>query len=461
MNARWPDYPSPRCESKQVRRLFIGGRLAAAEKRRQTWLKTGAEEMAAFQLPRLREAWREAVQHVPYYGNLVRRGLACADFESFEEFRGGVPVLTRAILASEGEAFRRAEPPARILMTAGSTGTPLRFGCFKAEDIEATAINQWAGRLSNGMRPDDRVLTLWGHSHLLGTGFKGVLRGRLRQAKDALLGYRRINAYSVGPEEAVAYYQAAKRFRPRVVIGYACALDLWARQCLGKGLSLRGDGIALCVACSEVFPQADSRRVLEEFLGCQTVMEYGGVDFGVCAYELLGQDGYRTFWWSHFLETEGGAADGALLITSLTKRYLPLFRYRNGDECSGAQIAASGHVVGFGQIQGRVNDTLTMPDGKVIHSVGIFHCIHQEPVWAIQLVQSPGGLRIRLAADGISPAALVRIRARLRDLHPGLESVPIEIANDLVTNRAGKRRWIVQEGPLASPDVPVGARGQN
>jgi phenylacetate-coenzyme A ligase PaaK-like adenylate-forming protein len=124
---------------------------------------------------------------------------------------------------------------------------------------------------------------------------------------------------------------------------------------------------------------------------------------------------------------------------------LPLFRYRNGDELSGATCRSDGHVMRFNAIEGRVNDVLDMPSGASVHSVALFHCIHQEPVHSIQLVIRGQERRFRLAAAELPADVEKRIRARLNDLHPDLADYPIDLVDDVATNRAGKRRWIVYE----------------
>ncbi|MBN2393603.1 MAG: hypothetical protein JXR84_22920 [Anaerolineae bacterium] len=428
-----------------IREFLFRKRLEVAKRWQERWLTLPGEQIKTKQLKNLRERWREATEHIPYYRNLVARGDAPATLESIAMFRQTVPILTRETLIAQRDQFQRDIPPHHELMTAGSTGNPLRFGNWKDEAIAHTGVNQWVGRLHNGMAPDDKVFMLWGHSHLLGTGIQGRLKNLKRKTQDWLLGYRRVDAYHVEPARAIAYLDDLRRFRPRIVIGYACALDMMARHNLNAGRSADDLGIKLCIACAEMFPQPDSREVLQRFFGSPVVMEYGGVDFGVCAYERVDTTGYRVFWWSHLLEVEGDSAEGPLLVTNLTERYLPLFRYRNGDACERANVDTSGVLQGFAAIKGRVNDTLEMPDGRVIHSVGLFHCIHQESVWSIQLAVGDDGMRLRLATDKMTEAMESRIRSRLGDLHPALADCPIDVVTDVATNRAGKRRWIVDE----------------
>jgi phenylacetate-CoA ligase len=412
----------------------------------QTWLVSEADEIKQEQFRRLQACWREAVENVPYYQELVATGKAPMRFASFEEFRSSVPVLSREELIRKADLFKRRKPANQVLMTAGSTGQPLRFGSSNNEAIYHTAINQWAGRLINGVDLGDKVFLLWGHSHLLGTGLKGRWNNQIRRWKDAVAGYRRVDAYHLGSHVAIKYLAELRKFRPKAVIGYSCALDMLARFNLAGGASAADSGVQLCIACAEDFPREDSRKILENFFECKVIMEYGGVDFGVVAYELLNQSCYRTFWNSHFVEIEGqDSSSGPLIVSNLTPRYFPLFRYRNGDECYCPEVTEWGHVLTFKGIKGRINDVLSLPDGSRIHSVGLFHCIHQEPVFSIQLVVRNSNFRIRLAAPTLPRDCEKRIRERLRDLHPVLENCPLDIVPDVGTNLAGKRRWITYE----------------
>jgi phenylacetate-CoA ligase len=438
--------PSVLCPVTALRQLLLKNRLTEAQRLQAEWLSTPPEAITAFQLERLRVQWRQAIQEVPYYRQLVADGKAPRDFDSLDEYRARVPVLTRQTLLDQAAHFKRSQAPDLAVTTAGSSGNPVRLGCWKDEATANTAVNQWAGRLQNGMQPQDPVLLLWGHSHLLGTGLAGRMRGQRRKFNDWLLGYCRLDAYHVDGTTASGYYEAAMRFRPKVVIGYACALDLWARHCLAKGTNLAACGVKLGIACSEMFPKPDSREIIGQFLGAPVVMEYGGVEFGVVAYQLGSGGDYRVFWSSHLIEVNEEAG-GELLVSSLTDRYVPLFRYKNGDACEGPEERPGGSVLSFKAVKGRVNDTLTMPDGRIVHSVAIFHCIHQEPVWAIQLVKARNGqiTKIRVVASQLPDEALARIRKRLGDVHPDLAQCPVELLPDLGTNRAGKRRWILEE----------------
>ncbi len=106
---------------------------------------------------------------------------------------------------------------------------------------------------------------------------------------------------------------------------------------------------------------------------------------------------------------------------------------------------AHGHVASFERLQGRVNDMVVLEDGTAVHSVAVFHCTHQEPaVLNIQMVLEDEGVRILLVTrEEIDGALEGRIRHRLGQISPLLAEARIERVEDLVTTRAGKRRWVV------------------
>ncbi len=414
----------------------------------QEWWSTSPSDIAAYQLAQLRERWKDAVTHIPYYRDLVASGAAPKDFDSIKDYRQSVPILTREIYLSQSAAFARKTAPDGQSMTTGTTGEPIVFGYWRDEAVQHTGINQWVGRMNAGMRADDRLLLLWGHAHLHGQGLTGWVHEHTRRLKDKLAAYRRLNAYKMDPASAETYYRSMCEFKPGAVLGYAAALDLWARI-IGQDGRRAPKGIHVCIACVEMFPHHDSRERISEFLGCPVVMEYGGVDFGVCAYEHGRGPGYRVFWWSHLMETEEEQGEGNLIVTGLTPRYLPLFRYSNRDRCTGAKLRDDGTFIEFERILGRrtENDTYRFADGTGFGIESLLSIVTEgDGIRFIQAVIDPKDvLRIRIVASDWPDDTAQRVRARLASVHPALGTCAIEVAEDALTNRAGKRWWLVQE----------------
>jgi len=424
--------------------------------RYESWDETAAADV---QLAKLREVWADCTRDVPYYANLVARGEAPAEIRSWEDFRA-IPELNRAILQERGAEFtRRSGPPDLTRMTGGSTGNPVRFGVWHREDrvIRLLKLTLW---MRAGYRPGDRLFLIWGHSHLLGTGWRRHLNHLKRKLKDRLLGYRRVDAYRLDPERHREIAGSLLRFRPAGLIGYASALDSFVRANAHLTDRFRALGLRFVMPCAEPPPKPDSLDLLRETFGCPVVQEFGGVDFGQVA-SRFDDEPFMVFPDQNIVEAapcdtpEEGAA---VIVTSLYPRYLPLIRYRQGDVISGNTRDGSGNVRSFRSLAGRINDMIRLQSGVEIHSVAIFHCIHQEPsILNIQMVLEDAGPRLRLATlEGLIAAEVEeRIRHRLGQIAAELAGIPIEAVPDIETTRAGKRRWFVDKRSSAIPPAVI------
>lgn len=402
-----------------------------------------ASVIAAAQLSAITATWADAVADVPYYAQLVASGLAPPTIETWRDV-AALPILTRQVLQDRPQDFiRRSGPPASFMRTAGSTGTPLRVGMNQAER-DLMRVVKLAAWQAFGYDRSSRIFLIWGHAHLLGTGWKGKVNHLKRRLADAALGYRRVDAYHLTRESCAAYAEQLIAFQPIGLIGYASALDLFARYTATSRDRFRRLGLRFVLATAEAPPRPDSIDLLEDHFGCPVVQEYGGAEFGQVAFKA-GRFPFETYGDLNLVETRrAGDDEHALLITSLYQRYLPLIRYQVGDAVSKPEMLPHGHLARFGALAGRINDVIRMADGTVIHSVAVFHCAHQEKVHNIQLILRDEGITLVLVAHETDRQAMeARIRARLGQVHPALASATFEYLEDLETNRAGKRRWFV------------------
>lgn len=416
------------------------------------------DEWAARQLSALQQVWADACADVPYYAGLVAAGSAPKAVRSWADVPA-LPILTRKELQDHPERFiRRSRPPHGYMKTAGSTGTPLTIGMTQAERdlMRVVKVSAW---IECGYTPASRIFLMWGHSHLLGTGARGRINHLKRVVADRMLRYTRVDAYRLSPEICAEYAEALIRFRPTGFIGYASALDLFARYTASYRDRFRALGLRFILATAEPAPRPDTAARLEDLFGCPVVEEYGGAEFGQVAFKR-GREPFHVYHDLNYVECLPAAdeSDGeTALVTALYRRYVPLIRYRVGDALAGVQRQAHGHVGSFERVAGRVNDVITLGAGEAIHSVAFFHCIHQEAhVQSIQMIVGDDGIEICLVSTSPDrPAMEQRIRRRLAQVHPALADVRFRYVDDLETNRAGKRRWFVdrrgQKPCAASP----------
>lgn len=427
--------------SPRLRRHFN-----AAQTRRAELRKVSHDEWASRQLVALRQVWADACAEIPHYRGLVAQDLAPREIRSWHDVQS-IPVLTRQAIQDHPEHFLRpSRHPDDYMRTAGSTGTPLRMGMSQAERdlMRVVKIAAWQDL---GYLPDSRVFLMWGHSHLLGTGWRGKINHLKRTVADRLLGYRRVDAYRLNPAICATHAEALIAFRPMAFISYASALDLFARYTTRYRDRFRALGLRFVLATAEPLARPDTVWRLEDLFGCPVVEEYGGAEFGQVAFKR-GSDPFDVYHDLNYLECQSRDADDEFaeaLVTTLYPRYLPLIRYRVGDALVGPERMPHGHVRRFTAVAGRINDVIRLESGDSIHSVAIFHCIHQEAhVHSIQMVLTDDGIRVCLVSTGGDRAAMEkRILRRLTQVHPSLGQVRFEYVEDLRTNRAGKRRWYV------------------
>lgn len=424
----------------------VSRHFAQAEERRERLAAITTADWPARQLAALRDVWAEASREVPYYRGLVQRGEAPAVIGSWHDL-SGIPVLTRQILQDREPEFTRDSGPApSIMKTAGSTGEPLRMGMGQPERdlMRIVKLTEWQAL---GYAQGSRLFLIWGHGHLLGTGWRGQINHARRKLADAFLGYQRVDAYRLDRQSCEQHAEALIRFRPMGLISYASALDLFARYTAGYRDRFLALGLKFVLATAEAPPRPDTIARLEDLFGCKVVQEYGGAEFGQVAFKR-GDEPFQVYADLNYVETEaadGSAGEHSLLVTSLYERYLPLIRYRVGDAVLGATRRPNGHVESFEAVAGRINDVIELAPGEFIHSVAVFHCIHQEPdVLGIQMVLTDQGIEIVLIAAATDRAALEdRIRKRLAQVHPLLATARFQYLEDLQATRAGKRRWYV------------------
>ena len=435
-----------------VRRQFETARSYSESLR--SW---NGQATADVQLRELQKVWNDCISDVPYYRNLVSGGKAPRQINSWDDFHG-LPALDRPTLKENASAFvRDSGPPDGTVSTAGSTGQPVKIGAWSHEGnpVRIAKLVPWV-RL--GYTPNSRLYLIWGHAHLLGTGWRRYVNHAIRKAKDFALGYQRVDAYTMTPAKYEEIARDIIRLRPAGLIGYAAVLDLLARQTAAFHDQLRAAGLRFVMSCAEPPPREDTFSLLRGIFGCPILQEFGGVDFGHVACKV-DDEPFQVFPDMNILEA-GAAVDDqggrGALVTTLYPRYTPLIRYRQGDLLRGVRQQEHGHVYEFTELCGRINDTIRLDDGTSIHSVALVHCFKdEESIFNVQLVLTDQGPVFSLVARGpLTDGEEKRIRHRLAQIHPALSRARFEIVSDLQTNRAGKRRWLIDQRsePLHNED---------
>jgi phenylacetate-CoA ligase len=329
--------------------LFAGGREALRERARDD----------------LRALLSHAVATTPLYAERARAaGLDPGD-PALDPAAAlaSLPRLTRRDVAERAGELRSSafrEDGALVpILTGGTTSEPLALW----QDREAAERKDALTRVCRGRMgwvEGLKAAYLWGAAQDLPVG--GL--SRVKRAKEALLREwlpRAIFLPASGLDAArlESHARALERFAPAVLQAYPSAADLLARHLLERGRRLR---IPLVVLTAEpVFE--DQRARVADALGASVLSFYGARECGWIASECPERRRLHLVTPGAFVER---AEDGALLVTDLLNRAMPLLRYEIGDRgrLADAPCPCGDPRPVLEEIEGRVVDTYLLPSGR-------------------------------------------------------------------------------------------------
>ena len=278
-----------------------------------------------------------------------------------------VPYTTKSNLQSDLAALRARTHPWRVTTktTGGSTGQAVTV----LKDHEAMAAARavmWLGYGWHGIAIGDRCARFWGVPQ---TG-----RRRLQAAvADLAMNRMRFSAFAFDDEDLARYWEAASRERPAYFYGYASMLSLFAEFVAFRGLDGRSLGLKAVISTSEVLSEPERARI-ETTFGAPCRVEYGCGEIGPMAYEcelgslhLIVSDAFVEVLAEDGTPTRPGEV-GAVVVTDLNNRAMPLIRYQIGDYARVGDACSCGRAFPvLHSIWGRAYDYVVSPAGKRYH----------------------------------------------------------------------------------------------
>ena len=319
------------------------------------------EQIEAYQVLRLRETVRWARLHSAFYRERLAdlseddlrslHDLPRLPFTSADDLRRN-PL--RFLCISQGEVAR-----VMTLQTSGTTGAPKRL-YFTAEDQERTSDFFQHG-MSTLAGPRDRVLSL------LPGGCPGS------QGELLATGLRRLGAVGIshGPVQNVEHtLEVMAREGVDVLVGLPVQILALARHGPGRGAP-RG-----VVLCSDHAPEA-IRRALRRLWDCEVYTHYGMTEMGLgggveCqahfGYHLRELDLCFEIIDPHTGEPVREGETGEVVFTTLSRRGMPLIRYRTGDRSRflPASCPCGTVLKSLEKVSSRINGHIALACGEVL-----------------------------------------------------------------------------------------------
>ena len=402
-------------------------------------------------LDKFNAVWKDAFTNVPFYAEWKRKYVlpdAVADIAELLKW----PILEKQdLILNRDKLVRKDVAKFHESVTGGATGEPLHFRTMAGES-DAVTSNKWIGWARMGIYPDSRCFLLWGHRHFYGQGFKSNLKFAWRQVKDWMTNNLRTDATDLSPHALEKDAQRLIRFKPECVIAYSSSLLALVRTCSSYRERCTALGVK-AIICTAGPLTADERTEISLFFNAPVGMEYGSMEAGVMAYKTpMTGNRYKVFDDTHIIHSDNGMPVGTnqILVTTLTKRYLPLIRYRIGDYMSDVRTRSDGSVSDFLEVSGRAGDVIDMGNGVRFHGYSLMVCAEENPkIVAYQLKVNKSIGVVTFVAQTISPlteAEKVKIKYHAADV-ASIEATKIRVeeAAELVKAPSGKIRLVLEE----------------
>ena len=432
---------------KILARLFrIPAIIRGLEEGGVNWRLTDEAQRDRMQLNALNDVWRDAVDNIPFYKwwkelhHLPDKILSLEDYAKW-------PILKKSDLQAHSEMLRRkTDRRFHQSVTSGATGEPLHFGTFPEQGRRVSASMLMA-RAGLGVFPGDRIFLFWGHRHFFGQGFKAKWRFFLRRLKDWLNNTFRADACDLSPENLSFVGRKINRFNPEVIIAYSGSLLAFVRFAKERGISFSGNCLK-CIICTAGPLLKNERNEVSTFFEAPVYMEYGAMDTGQMAY--MQKDGrYHVFQHYRMLHTFNDGVADVNLTTSLTKDYLPFFRYYVGDYLTDCRHTSDGRVLDFSEVWGRGSDVITLPSGNKFQVVTFMVCVEEcAKALAYQLIRK--GDKFVFCVQTSSPLTAEE-RAHFFDcayaVAPEIRQLDMVLVekDELIKAPSGKIRLLIEE----------------
>jgi phenylacetate-CoA ligase len=292
--------------------------------------------------------------------------------------------------------------------TSGSTGEPARF-FFDRKGWDYHEMVALRAKLASGLRPWDRVVVVENPmDHPIDRTHRFV-RARLR--------------YLSFFDGVIDNLARLVRFRPTVLVGCPSYVGLLAEAV--KEHPEYEIKPRIVMSTSEALGR-NTRKSIEETLDSEVFDLYGSTEFHSLAWECPEHSGYHMdvdhaiIEFVNDNEQVAPGESGAIVITGLMNRAMPLLRYKIGDvgvpideKCQcGRKLPL------MKNIDGRDVDHIMLPSGQVLSPYLLTCAIEESPnIAKFQVVQETRNeIRIKLQGKEISKEDIGSIVSRCRSL---------------------------------------------
>lgn len=407
-----------------------------------------AEEITRYQERRLRALVRVAAGRSPFYREwFAASGVDPASIRTLEDL-GKLPLLERTDLVEGSDRFRVY--PKALTWAAHSSGT----------SGEVVTTHRTPGSSAFELSVLERQ---WGWFGVPTKSRRLVVRGsrpghgRDNRGSHVIPGARHLvlSSYHVDVAVLPRLLEDIRRFRPHAIEGWPSSITMLASRLHEAGERLPLNAV---ITSSEVMTN-EQMALMRTVFSAPIIDHYGQTErvtmAGNC--EAGGYHLFPDYGITELIPVEGQPSRWELVGTPLHNWGFPLFRYRTGDQVGPAPVGPCACGRSFdllGPIQGRLEDSFTAADGRMLPlpSIVIDDLVGLREVQIAQL--AAGRFEIRMAPR--PDTDLHRIQAQaLRNVEQYFgrgQVVTFRVLDRIPRSPGGKlRSAVVIESPESGP----------
>ena len=327
------------------------------------WLKPS--EIHQLQFKKLCSLLAHAYNNVPYYHRIFRNlELRPEDIKSTKDLVK-LPILTKEIIRKNFDKLIAQNHTKLVLTTTGgSVGEPLKF--YRDNTTRSyTQASVFRNLNWAGWELGDGWCTLSGSSYDI-----KEIRKMDKRLYATIIRRKILPADNLSEKQLDNYIDILRRFKPKIITGYASSLFLMAKFMEKERIA--NINPASIVSGSEMLFPWQRFKIKEQF-NCDVFDGYGSREFQI-AYECEEHTGYHISAETvlmEFVKNEEqvySGESGKILITDLHNYAMPLIRYEIGDvgKPSDEQCSCGRGLPLMSSLEGRITDFIVTPSKKVI-----------------------------------------------------------------------------------------------
>ena len=398
------------------------------------------DEIYQYQINHFNNIWCKAVVEIPFYQFWKKKYDLPISINNLDELKN-FPVLKKKDIQENENLIFSYLKKYSIISTGGSTGTPTRFPITKNESLNSYA-NHYLGRNWWGIKPLDKIILFWGHSHLFGNGLKGKINHNKRLLYDWIINTKRLSAYDMSLDSMERYCHILKKSNPFMIIGYTSAIYKIAKYINENNLVINNMPNLKCVVVTSETVSNYDVNLIEKVFNVPCVIEYGMAETGVIAYSKENSENINIFW-----DTFIGIKDkeNILNITTINERIFPLINYKTDDI---VETKESHSILKIKKIIGRKNDFIKIKVNSnfvEVHSELFTHILKSiKGVMDFKIIQMKNlSIEIKYVSSNnlsISERFFEEIYKEFNGIDKNIFS--FKQVNEITKTIAGKAKWI-------------------